>query len=110
MASGYGIADWRDDLKTCFMRSGLEDKLQTFLFCDTQIIDESMLEDINGALNYGDTANLYKREDMEEILKQCKYGVDSFFVSSSDICVGASLTHSSSACIRLTLRDVHPGF
>lgn len=55
------------------MKSGLEDKSQTFLFCDSQVIGESMLEDINSALNYGDAPNIYKKEDMEEIMKVCKW-------------------------------------
>ncbi|KAL8439659.1 hypothetical protein Efla_004567 [Eimeria flavescens] len=71
-AKGYGIADWREDLKRCFMKSGMEDKSQTFLFCDSQVIANSMLEDINSALGYGDAPNLYKKEDMEEIMKVCK--------------------------------------
>ncbi|KAL8435730.1 hypothetical protein ACSSS7_002267 [Eimeria intestinalis] len=37
-----------------------------------EIIENSMLEDINSALNYGDVPNLYKKEDMEEIMKVCK--------------------------------------
>ncbi|CDI85223.1 hypothetical protein EPH_0053350 [Eimeria praecox] len=69
---GYGMTEWREDLKKCFMKSGLEDKPQTFLFCDSQILGESMLEDINSALNYGDAPNIYKKEDMEEIMKVCR--------------------------------------
>ncbi|CDJ34396.1 uncharacterized protein EMH_0001030 [Eimeria mitis] len=69
---GYGMVEWREDLKKCFMKSGLEDKPQTFLFCDSQILGESMLEDINSALNYGDAPNIYKKEDMEEIMKVCR--------------------------------------
>lgn len=66
------MTEWREDLKKCFMKSGLEDKPQTFLFCDSQVLGESMLEDINSALNYGDVPNIYKKEDMEEIMKVCR--------------------------------------
>ena len=38
-----------------------------FLFCDTQIINEQMLEDINNILNSGDVPALYKTEDFEGI-------------------------------------------
>ncbi|KAL8275069.1 hypothetical protein Esti_000948 [Eimeria stiedai] len=69
---GYGLADWREDLRKCFIKSGLEDKAQTFLFCSSRAIENSMLEDINSALNHGDVPNLYKKEDMEEIMKVCK--------------------------------------
>ena len=43
-----------------------------FLFNDTQIINESMLEDINGILNSGDVPNLYNSEDLEAISSACK--------------------------------------
>jgi len=39
----------------------------TFLFVDTQIISDSMLEDINNVLNTGDVPNLYKKDDEEQI-------------------------------------------
>lgn len=45
----------------------MQGKPTTFLFCDTQIIDEQMLEDINNVLNSGDVPGLYKAEDMEAI-------------------------------------------
>lgn len=41
------------------MIAGVENKAITFLFVDTQIIKEEMLEDLNGILNSGDVTNLY---------------------------------------------------
>ena len=38
-----------------------------FLFSDTQIVFEAMLEDINNVLNTGDVPNLYAPEDDETI-------------------------------------------
>ncbi len=61
------MLSWREDIKKCLMQSGLDQKYQTFLFVDTQIIDESQLEDLNSILNSGDVTNLYKPEDLEEI-------------------------------------------
>ncbi|OEH74384.1 dynein heavy chain related protein [Cyclospora cayetanensis] len=66
---GYGMAEWREELKKCFMNSGLEGKVQTLVLCDSEVLGEPMLEDINSALSYGDVPNLYKKEDMEEIMK-----------------------------------------
>lgn len=40
-----------------------------FLYADTQIIAESMLEDINSILDAGEVPNLMRPEDMEEIGK-----------------------------------------
>ena len=67
VVKGYSMRDWRDNLKTCLMQAGVEGKQTTFLFCDTQIINEQMLEDINNVLNSGDIPGLYKPEDQEGI-------------------------------------------
>ena len=45
----------------------MEAKPTSFLFVDTQIINEQMLEDINNILNSGDVPGLYKNEDFEPI-------------------------------------------
>lgn len=68
VVKGYSMRDWRDNLKTVLMMSGVEAKFTTFLFVDTQIINEQMLEDINNVLNSGDVPQLYKNEDLEPIL------------------------------------------
>lgn len=67
VVKGYSMRDWRDNLKFCLMQAGVEGKPTTFLFVDTQIINEQMLEDINGVLNSGDVPQLYKNEDLEGI-------------------------------------------
>jgi dynein heavy chain len=67
VVKGYSMQNWRDDVKKALMQAGVENKPTTFLFVDTQIINEQMLEDINGILNSGDVPNLYKVEDMENI-------------------------------------------
>lgn len=62
------MKDWRENLKTVLLTAGVEAKPTTFLFVDTQIINENMLEDINTVLNSGDVPQLYKAEDMEPIM------------------------------------------
>ena len=57
---GYNMTNWREDIKKVLMTAGVENKPLTFLFVDTQIINEQMLEDINNVLNSGDVPNLYK--------------------------------------------------
>lgn len=61
------MTNWRDNLKFVLMQAGVEAKQTTFLFVDTQIISEQMLEDINNVLNSGDVPQLYKGEDFEGI-------------------------------------------
>jgi len=64
---GYAMRDWRENCKTCLMMAGCDAKDTSFLFVDTQIINEQMLEDINNVLNSGDVPGLYKSEDLEPI-------------------------------------------
>lgn len=52
--------------------AGLDNKPVTFLFVDTQIINEQMLEDLNNILNSGDVSNIYNDKDLEEIITACK--------------------------------------
>lgn len=63
VVKGYGMTEFKDDLKTCLMKCGNEQKPTTFLFADTQIVNEQMVEAINNVLNSGDVPNLYKTED-----------------------------------------------
>ena len=61
----YSMKNWREDIKDILLTAGVQNKPLTFLFVDTQIINEQMLEDINSVLNSGDVANLYNEKDME---------------------------------------------
>jgi dynein heavy chain, axonemal len=72
IAKGYGMNEWRENVKECLLLAGVQNKPVVFLFNDTQIINESMLEDINGVLNSGDVPNLYTSEDLEAISTACK--------------------------------------
>ena len=69
VVKGYGMQNWRDDVKRALMQAGVENKPTSFLFVDTQIVNEQMLEDINNILNSGDVPSLYKNEDYEPIFK-----------------------------------------
>jgi hypothetical protein len=63
----YGQNEWRDDLRRMLKMAGVEGKDVVFLFTDTQIMWEGMLEDINNILNAGEVPNLMKVDDTEEI-------------------------------------------
>ena len=72
IAKGYGMNEWKDNLKECLLLSGIQNKPIVFLFNDIQIINETMLEDINSILNSGDVPNLYDIEDFDLITHTCK--------------------------------------
>lgn len=50
-------------------KAGLERKSTVFFFSDTQIKNESFLEDINMILNTGDVPNLYSPDEKAEIVE-----------------------------------------
>ena len=72
IAKGYGIPEWREDIKICLLKAGIEAAPVTFLFSDVQIIDEQMVEDINSILNAGDIPGLYAAEDLDAIATACR--------------------------------------
>jgi dynein heavy chain len=41
------------------METGLQNRQTSFLFTDTQIVDEQMVEDLNSILNSGDVTGVY---------------------------------------------------
>lgn len=55
------------DIKRLYRQTGVELKATSFLFVDTQIADESFLEDINNILSSGEVPNLYKPDEFEEV-------------------------------------------
>eukprot|EP00930_Biecheleria_cincta_P008311 TRINITY_DN10972_c0_g5_i1.p1 TRINITY_DN10972_c0_g5~~TRINITY_DN10972_c0_g5_i1.p1 ORF type:complete len:3933 (-),score=932.09 TRINITY_DN10972_c0_g5_i1:47-11569(-) len=72
VVKGYGMNEFKEDLKTCLMKCGNSCEPTTFLFADTQIVNEQMVEAINNVLNSGDVPNLYKNEDVDAIMGACR--------------------------------------
>eukprot|EP01041_Mallomonas_annulata_P002945 gene2945-5789_t len=65
---GYGMNEWRENLKEILMNAGAKNLPTVFLFSDTQIVLESFLEDINNILNSGEVPNLYESDELERII------------------------------------------
>ena len=55
------------DLKKLYTQAGINNKETTFVLVDTQVVEESFLEDINNILSSGEVPNLYKNEEIEEV-------------------------------------------
>jgi len=72
IAKGYGMLEWRENVKEILLYAGVEDKQCVFLFNDIQVVFSQMLEDVNGILNSGDVPNLYGPEELEKISDACK--------------------------------------
>ena len=50
-----------------YAQAGINNKETTFIFVDTQVVEEAFLEDINNILSSGEVPNLYKPEEIEEL-------------------------------------------
>ena len=55
------------DLRRLYFTAGVENKPTVFLFADTQVVEETFLEDINNILSSGEIPNLYKPDEFEEV-------------------------------------------
>lgn len=69
---GYGMSEFRDDLKKIFQVAGVKRKQIVLLITDSQIVDEGFLEDINSILNSGEVANLFNADDKMQIASELK--------------------------------------
>ncbi|KAI4500001.1 hypothetical protein M0802_004871 [Mischocyttarus mexicanus] len=69
LSKAYSNHDWREDIKNMMLKAGLENQAMVFLFSDTQIKSDFMLEDLNNILNNGDVPNIYSSKEMERIFQ-----------------------------------------
>jgi dynein heavy chain len=72
VTSQYGMVEWREDIKSNLMAAGLERRPVVFMLDDTQVVQESFLEDINSILTSGEVLNIYEQEDIEKIVSESK--------------------------------------
>ncbi|MED6291229.1 Dynein heavy chain 3, axonemal, partial [Characodon lateralis] len=72
LTRNYSMLDWRDDLKRILLKAGIERKSLVFLFNDSQITDEAMLEDIDMLLNTGDVPNIFAADERADIIDKAQ--------------------------------------
>lgn len=70
LTKNYSMSDWREDLKSLMTKSGVDGKSMVFLFTDSQIKDEAMVEDINMLLNTGDVPNIFPADERGEVIEK----------------------------------------
>lgn len=78
----YGVPEFREDLKTLYSIAGVENKPTSFLFNDTQAVEEQFLEIVNNMLSTGEVANLYKSDEMEDVSRLIRSVPSSFRLHS----------------------------
>ncbi|KAK3803952.1 hypothetical protein RRG08_059815 [Elysia crispata] len=67
ISKSYTMVEWRDDLKRILRKATDSSTGSVFLFSDTQIKQESFLEDVNGLLNAGEVPGLFEIDEKAEI-------------------------------------------
>ncbi len=65
----YGRAEWKEDLKRILRTSGAKNSPTVFLFTDSEIKDESFVEDLNNLLNTYEVPNLFPADEKAELLE-----------------------------------------
>ncbi|XP_039551458.1 dynein heavy chain 12, axonemal [Passer montanus] len=71
----YGTNEWREDLKRLLRSAGVKGLKTVFLITDTQIKEESFLEDIDSVLNTGEVPNLFAADEKQEIIEGVRAAV-----------------------------------
>ncbi|XP_069721684.1 dynein axonemal heavy chain 12 [Phaenicophaeus curvirostris] len=65
----YGKNEWREDLKSLLRNAGVKGLKTVFIITDTQIKEESFLEDVDSVLNSGEVPNLFAADEKQEIIE-----------------------------------------
>ncbi|XP_057312411.1 dynein axonemal heavy chain 12-like isoform X2 [Hydractinia symbiolongicarpus] len=69
ISKSYGMTEWREDLKTLLKSAGGQGKPTVFLLTDSQIKEESFLEDVDSLLNTGEVPNLFAVDEKAELIE-----------------------------------------
>eukprot|EP00002_Diphylleia_rotans_P015940 TRINITY_DN308_c0_g1_i6.p1 TRINITY_DN308_c0_g1~~TRINITY_DN308_c0_g1_i6.p1 ORF type:complete len:4231 (+),score=876.63 TRINITY_DN308_c0_g1_i6:183-12875(+) len=67
ITKNYGKNEWKDDMKKILCKAGEQGKQVVFLLADSQLKEESFLEDVNNILNKGEVPNLFAADEVARI-------------------------------------------
>lgn len=67
MSGSYSMGNFAEDLLKMYKRAGIKEEGLSFLFTDSQIVDEKMMVFINDLLASGDIPDIFAQEDRDEI-------------------------------------------
>lgn len=82
----FGVAEWREEMKSLTRKAGVERKPMVFLLKDSQIVNDAFLEDVNNLLNNGEVMtsssmqhlidvqvpNLFPSEEVKQLIEDVK--------------------------------------
>jgi dynein heavy chain len=67
IAKNYRRNEFREDIKRLYKQAGVSNRETTFIFVDTQAVEETFFEDINNILSSGEVPNLLRADELEEL-------------------------------------------
>lgn len=67
ISKGYGVAEWREDVKSMLRSAGGEQRHSVLLFSDSQVQDEAFLDDINSILKSGKVPNMFAADERRQV-------------------------------------------
>ncbi|KAK3539191.1 hypothetical protein QTP86_029601 [Hemibagrus guttatus] len=72
LSRGYSESNFREDLKTLYLKLGIENKKTVFLFTDAHVAEEGFLELMNNMLTSGMVPALFPDDEKESVLNQIR--------------------------------------
>ena len=102
ISKGYTVVEWREDIKKLLLAAGRDNRKTVFLFTDSQIKEESFLEDINGILNSGEVPNIFNNEEKQTIME--KFSPEA--AENGKDCSPIGIYNSFVACVKQNLHIV----
>ncbi|XP_008181522.3 dynein heavy chain 2, axonemal [Acyrthosiphon pisum] len=67
LSKSYGTSEFKEDLKLIYSETGIKNQPTSFVFNDTQIVDDSFLKIINSILSTGEVTRLFEENEFKEI-------------------------------------------
>jgi len=97
---GYGVNEFREDIKKFMWTAAIDRKPVAWIFTDTQIVDETMLEDINNILNAGEVPNLWPMDELDKL-------VGNMFPICKELGIIESRDNCINTFVNLTRENLH---
>lgn len=87
IVKGYGVNNFREFIKEMMFTTGINGTSLAFTMTDSQILNETFLEDINNVLNTGEIPNLFLAEDKDRVQNDLRTVItDAKKVETNDLC------------------------